>query len=283
MFSEHSANEWCIMSFSAEINQLRSRIASLEGLAEDAAVGVASLGVGAIDSALPWGGLPLGNLHELLGCRHGDGIQDGAALGFSALLLARFAAATGRPVLWVATGDLPYPPGLAALGLDPERLVMVRAYRATQGLWAMEEGLRCRALAGVLAETWGMDLTAARRLQLAARTSGVPALLLNHGEPVGPAATRWRVGPLAGHSDPALADPALADPALADPALADPALGVGAWRWRVELLRCRGRAVGDDGTVATWDVEWNDETRGLRLATPAGDRAAAPQRLRAAG
>lgn len=246
-----------------DIARLRSRIAALEGGAGEAVSGAVPLGVTEIDAALPWGGLPLDGLHEVAPVRHSDGIEDGAGMGFAAAMLGRLALSAGKPVLWVAAGDVPYAPGLAALGLPPERLVVVRTFRAAQILWAMEEGLRCRALAGVLAETWGMDLTAARRLHLGARASGVPALLLNHGNAVGPAVTRWRVGAAPGHSDPAL--------------------GVGPWRWRVELLRCRGRAVGDDGAVAVWEVEWNDETRGLRLAAVAGNRASVPERFRAAG
>ncbi|HTH16851.1 MAG TPA: hypothetical protein VL974_09380, partial [Magnetospirillum sp.] len=108
-----------------------------------------------------------------------------------------------------------------------------------------------------------VDLTAARRLQLAAKASGVPALLLNHGPACGAAVTRWRVG--------------------TSPSRSDPALGVGPWRWNVELLRCRGRGVDDRGRVAVWEVEWDEQARGLRLAAPAADRAAAPQRFRAAG
>lgn len=251
------------MSTATDLARLRSRIAALEGVGGEAVAGALPLGVAQMDTVLPWGGLALGCLHEVAGPHYGDGIADGPAAAFAAVLLGRMAAQAGKPVLWIGSGDEVYAPGLAALGLPPQRLVMVRPYRAAQALWAMEEGLRCRALAGVLAEAWRLDLTAARRLQLAARASGVPALLLNHGEPTGVAVTRWRVGAAASRSDPAL--------------------GVGTWSWRVELLRCRGRGVDDTGMVAAWEVEWDDEARSLRLAAPVGDRAAAPFRLRAAG
>jgi len=207
--------------------------------------------------------LALGCLHEVTGVPHGNGVGDGAATAFSAMLLGRLAAGERKPALWIGHGDMPYAPGLGQLGLGPERLVLVRPYRAAQSLWALEEGVRCRALAGVLAEVWDVDLTAARRLQLAAKASGVPALLLNHGPACGAAVTRWRVG--------------------TSPSRSDPALGVGPWRWNVELLRCRGRGVDDRGRVAVWEVEWDEQARGLRLAAPAADRAAAPQRFRAAG
>lgn len=246
-----------------DMGQLRSRIAALEGVGRDMVAGIEPLGIAAIDATLPWNGLPLGCLHEVAPCSHGDGIEDGAALGFAAVLLGRLAAGAGKPVLWVAAGDEPYAPGLAALGLPAERVVIVRSFRAAEMLWAVEEGLRCRALGGVLAELWKLDLTAARRLQLAARNSGVPVLVLNHGDAIGPAVTRWRAHGI--------------------PSQAPMGEGVGAWRWRLELLRCRGRSVGDHGMVAAWDVEWNDETRGLRLAAAAGDRAIEPTGWRAAG
>lgn len=238
------------------LEHLRARIAALEGGGQTGATDKAPLGVEAIDTALPWGGLPRGYLHEVQPSRHGDGIEDGAALAFAAFALARLGHAGGRPLLWIAAGDEPYAPGLAALGLPPERLVVVRAWKPAQALWALEEALRCPALGGILAEIWRLDLTGARRLQLAARNSGVAALLLNRGEAIGPAATRWRIGP--------------------QPSNGAPGEGVGAWRWRLDLLRCRGLAGDDRGVVATWDVEWDDETRGLRLAAAAGDRAAEP-------
>lgn len=251
------------MPTNAELTRLRSRIAALEGGGAEAEHGAVPLGLPEVDAVLPWGGLARGCLHEVAGRRHGDGIPDGAAVAFSAFLLGRLAMPAGKPVLWIGGDGETYAPGLAALGLPPSRVVIARPHKPAQVLWAMEEGLRCRALAGVLAESWALDLTAARRLQLAARASGVPALVLNHGEATGVAVTRWRVG--------------------ASPSRSDPALGVGAWCWQVELLRCRGRGVDDRGLVGLWHVEWDDETRGLRLAAPAGDRAAEPQRFRAAG
>ena len=147
-----------------------------------------ALGLPALDAALG-GGLPLGCLHEV-----GGAPGDGAALGFCAALLGRLAAA--GPVLWCQPQLDLYAPGLAACGLNPARLVVVTAARPADRLWALEEGLRCRALAAVLGEIDGLDPTAARRLQLAAETSGVTGFVL-HPEGGPPAqsvaATRWRV------------------------------------------------------------------------------------------
>jgi protein ImuA len=247
----------------SSLDRLRSRIATLEGTGRESVAGVISLGEAQVDAALPWGGLPLGCLHEVAPILSPEGIEDGAALGFAALLLGRLAAARGRPVLWVAARNDLYPPGLAGLGLAPERLLMVRPGPAAQGLWALEEAVRCAGLSGVLGEVRGIDFTAARRLQLAARGSGVAALLLNRGQPCGPAVTRWRVGPAPGEGLSAE--------------------GGRSWRWRLELTHCRGRGAGEEGVVSAWTVEWCDEARGFRVATPASDRSAGERAARRAG
>lgn len=243
--------------------QLRARVAALEGVGRESVAGIQPFGVAEIDRILPWGGAPLGCLHEIASVVRADEAEHGAALGFAALWLGRLAAGQGRPVLWVAERDDLYAPGLAALGLPVERLLVVRPKGAAQALWALEQGLQCRGVAGVLGEVWGLDFTAARRLQLAARASGVTALVVNRGEGTGTALTRWRVGPA--------------------PSEGPAEMGVGAWRWRLELCRCRGRGTGGDGCVATWLVEWNDETRCLRVAAPAGDRSAGAEMRRVAG
>jgi protein ImuA len=241
------------------LTQLRRRIAALEAADGQGRLAVLSLGVAEIDAALPWGGLPLGALHEIVTPDAGD---DGAALGFAAVLLGRLAARQDKPVVWVAGRDDLYAPGLAALGLPPDRLVVVRPGRGVRPQWAMEEGVRCPDLAGVAGEVWDLDVTAARRLQLAARTSGVIVLALNRGAGSNAALTRWRI-----ESSPSAAS-------------ID-----GHWtcRWRVTLSHCRGRGTGEEGSVAAWLVEWNDEAHCLRLAAVPGDRPALPWRRQAAG
>ena len=115
----------------------------------------------AIDAALPGGGgLSRAAVHEVLAA------EPGAAAGFCALLLAR----TGGTVLWIAAEPDAWPPGLARFGLSPADLVLVQAPRPVDGLWAMEEALRCPGVAGALLVLRTLDLTAARRLQLAAES-----------------------------------------------------------------------------------------------------------------
>lgn len=111
-----------------------------------------------------------------------------AAAGFVAMLALRCARA--RPdggIVWIAEDmiarelGLPYGRGLQAAGFPLERLVLVRTRRPQETLWAMEEALKSAA-AAVVAESWASakayDLTASRRLALAARRGGSPGLLL---------------------------------------------------------------------------------------------------------
>jgi protein ImuA len=217
---------------------LRARIARLDRSAAAGARATLPLSP-ELDAHLPWGGLPLAGLHEVLGD------EPGASLGFATLLLGRAQAAlSGRSLLWIAPDPDAYPPGLASLGLDAARLILVRAPRPADALWAAEEALRSPAIAAVLLLGPTPDLTAARRLQLAAETGGGIGILLRETpEENGPgvALTRWRVSPR-----PASA----ATPHhLGDPA------------WEIRLLRARG------GRPGAWLAEW-DAARG-RLDTPA--------------
>ena len=229
-----------------------------------------ALGVPAIDAVLPrsltGSGLLTGALHEIEAGPAPSGrvaSHDGAALGFAAHLLGRFG--TVRPsgtLLWCrrpfGTFDAPpYAPALAAW-FDPARLLMVTVRRDEDLFWAMEEGLRCPGMAAVLGETRATDLTAGRRLSLAAEKSGVPALLLR-SQPAPPQSvctTRWRVASAASQSTPGLGD-------------------VGAARWRVELKRNRFGAPRP--ATLTWLLEWNDETHCLSVVPQAhGGSAGAP-------
>jgi protein ImuA len=170
---------------------LRSAIAGIEAHSESAAARAPfKLSVArAFDGALG-GGLSDDSLHEIAPAQSGDGA---AATGFALALAARFVATSPRSstALLVSedfcareTGAL-YGPGLAAHGLGLGRLVVVRAPDAPALLWAMEEALKSGALAAVVGEMWSLtrhySLAASRRLLLAARAGGAPALLVHGG------------------------------------------------------------------------------------------------------
>lgn len=261
------------------LKELRGKIAAIErappvGQADIGAQagasahgGVFELGDAAIDRMLPWNGLPRGAVHEI---EPGDPRDHAAVSGFCAALVTRLLARRPeRPeqgdngmVLWCLRRDglydagVPHGAGLAAFGLDPERLMVVCGARDADVLWAMEEGLACRRLQAVIGEVKGGGLAASRRLSLAARSNGVAAFLLRpsgaRAKPRSSAAlTRWRIttAPAAPRGD------------------GEPSSGP---RWRVELTRCR------NGPARDWLMEWDYETRRLSVVAPVADRPAVP-------
>ena len=225
----------------AKLAALRARIQRLEGHRTAAGAAVLPLGLAPIDAVLPEGGLSRAAVHEIAGADAGDGAGDGAATGFCAAIAGRLLAADAqaRPVLWLSPGRDLYAPGLAACGLTPGRLLTAGGLKRKDLIWALETALRSGTLAGVVAEVAGLDLTSARRLQLAAEAGRTPALLLAPTPPVGPVAavTRWVVSALRGTEGTRRVGAELAPP-------------VGRARWHTRLVKCRGGRPGD------WTVCW---------------------------
>ena len=178
--------------------QLRHDVARLEGCLDSPRL---SLGVDSLDSALA-GGLALGRVHMLCG-RPG---HDGALTGFAAALVRRLAARSDGPVVWcpaaaMGGSGMLYAAGLAALGIDPGRLLIVDAPGPTRRLAAVEDILRTEGLAAVVVEYDGLNQSSdywmrlARRAQLAAEASGTTGLLL--GWPVAASGfeSQWHISP----------------------------------------------------------------------------------------
>lgn len=135
------------------------------------------------------GGLARGALHDIHAREAGD---SAAAIGFSLAWAARAGKASpGRPIVWIGADQAnwengaPYGPGLAAHGLDPDALILVRTTKIQDTLWALEETLRSHAPAAVIGEFSGSpkayDLTASRRLLLAAQAGQSVGLLVFAG------------------------------------------------------------------------------------------------------
>jgi protein ImuA len=112
----------------------------------------------------------------------------------------------------------------------------------------------------VVAEVARLSMTASRRLQLAAETSGAIGIAIRRwrrqteaadfGQPTA-AVTRWRVTAL--------------------PSAPLPVPGVGRARWQLELIRCRA------GESADFLVEACDAKGRLGLFADLADRSLAPQ------
>ncbi len=158
------------------------------------------------DAHLPWGGLATGGLHDVVAA------DAGMASAFCALICARLADAggSGATVLWcegarALDAGMLHGPGLRRFGLDPERLTLACTGRDAEILWAMEEGLRCASLAAVVGAVRGASLSQTRRLQFAAESHGVSALMLRPpaaGAAPSAAMTRWRIDPVPGKAAP---------------------------------------------------------------------------------
>lgn len=228
--------------------------------------------------------LARGALHEVQALASADmPAATGFALALALRALRRDGAGEGRPLLWVRQdmADTEFgrldAPGLAALGLDPARLILVRARDGAEALRAAGDAVRCAGLGGLLIEIWGtpkaLDLTATRRLGLRAASSGVTSFLLHRAAQVMPTAvaTRWQVAPAA--SFPLEGD------------------APGAPAFHATLLRHRGGEGGRPVEGGDWKLEWDHEACTFRdldplsramVPIPAGrpDRAAAPETRR---
>ena len=181
-------------------------------------------------------------LHELYACDQGDAAS---GAGFA---IALALAAGALPMVWIRTeacergGGRLHACGLAELGLAADRIVVVVVADEAALLRAAADAARCTGLGTLLIETWGrapgIDLTATRRLMLAAEASGVTVLSLRVGAEPSPsaAASRWGVA------------------SVASAALEANAPGLPAFD--IELLRRRGGPPG-----ARWRVEWNRDAK----------------------
>jgi len=192
---------------------------------------------------------------------------DAAAVGYMLARLPR----TNAPVLWVQDrlsrreSGRPY---LAGIG-TARPIIMVDLSRAVDVLWALEDGLRCRALGAVVGEIWGdppaLDFTATKRLAMRAEAADVPCWLIRRAAAANLSAARdrWRIGSVASATHPH-------DPQAP-----------GHPRWALELFRSRRSKPGH------WVAEYDRSADRLYRAAPVRDGAVATgdgtARQRAAG
>ncbi|CCJ06697.1 ImuA family protein [Methylocystis sp. SC2] len=202
-----------------------------------------ALGAESLDRRLG-GGILRAALHEAYA---GTAADAPAATGFALALARRSMAGEGKPLLWArpealsAESGAPYPPGLADIGLDPAAVAFIRVRDAREALQAGAEAARCASVGATLIELFGearaYDLTASRRLALAAAAAGAPIFIARVAASPAPsaAASRWLVRaapsrPLGGNAP-------------------------GSAAFTVFLLRQRGGAAGQESQE--WRVEWN--------------------------
>ena len=235
----------------------RRILAAVAGSLEDPAslerVPALSSGCPALDRALPEKGFRPGTLVEWLFRGEGDGT---ATLAFRAAAGACGGGCRGGGAVVVLdrTGEF-YPLAAVAQGIEPARLIVVHPGNKADHTWALDQALRCPAVAAVVA--WPesldgkLDGRTFRRLQLAAEQGGGLGLLIR---------------PESVRRQPSWADVRL----LVEPLPSRSPYGRRApcthgRRMRVVLLRCRGgghhvlHAVGEQ----TVEVEIDHETHPL--------------------
>jgi protein ImuA len=209
-------------------------------------------GVASLDAALA-GGVAYGRIHEIYAAEAGDA---SAAAGLAVAMTTGMTQGQ-RSVMWLRShraatqggfvqasgwGDLGGAPGNGLLGLVPDTMALLRT---------AVDALRCASLGAVIVEGWGamreLDLTASRRLALAAERSGVPLFVLRFdATPVPSAAqTRWQVAAMPSHELPGRAP--------------------GMPAFDITLLRQRSGPCGLD-----WRLEWDRDQRKFREAALSG-------------
>ncbi|MDN4630103.1 hypothetical protein QCD71_01145 [Sphingomonas sp. PsM26] len=232
----------------ASLRHLKRQIAAIEqreGLC-DSAVDTVRVGTGhdGIDQAIG-GGLARGRLHEVFA--H-DAADAGCAAGFVGMLAVRL----GGSLVWLREDaaekqGVLHVGGLVELGIDPSHLILGVLPDPLAVLRAAADVVRCPAVGVAVIEMRRnpamLDLTAGRRLALAAESSGVTVLLLRIDAQPSPSAadTRWSAS-------------AAASAPLEANAPGYPVLDV-------TLLRQRGRP-GD----GRWLVEWDRDQASFRAA-----------------
>lgn len=234
------------MSESAiKLAALRSRISGIEFRQAGMPV-LFSTGHKGVDRTLG-GGLAQGRLHELFAAS----VDDAASAAGFAVMLALRALEPGKALLWLRTdtaerraGDF-HAPGFVELGGDPDMLLLALAPDDVTMLRCAADAARCAGLGVAVIECWGspraLDLTASRRLALAAEKSGVTLLLLrmDAGASNSAADTRWQV--------------------TAAPSQELEANAPGPAVLEIELLRRRAGPAGQH-----WRVEWDRDERSFR-------------------
>ncbi|HEY9193567.1 MAG TPA: translesion DNA synthesis-associated protein ImuA [Methyloversatilis sp.] len=128
-------------------------------------------GHAALDTELPGGGWPPGEMTELLTDCSGHG-----ELSLLLPLLVRSSQNEGW-IAWVAPPHIPGIPALASAGLRTPRLLIVRASTTGERAWALRQALRSDACTAVVGWLDHVDTALLRRLQLAVRETTMPLLL----------------------------------------------------------------------------------------------------------
>lgn len=166
---------------------------------------------------------------------------------FALALAGQLCRANGGTVLWVreAWQSVQLNPVSFASYLNPQQVLMAQAPSHIDALACAEEALRSGRMTLVVMElSQPIGLTEGRRLQLAAQHGNAMGLcLLPEGMGSNAAQTRWHCAPVFDLSDDA-------DSTLQ--------------RWQIIKNK--------SGTLGSWDVKWDAQTRRVNVVSEAAQR-----------
>lgn len=194
-----------------DLDALRAQIAALEKRPVLAGGAALAAQRNSDDELLGLLKAPPGLLHEVFA----DALKEsGAALGFTLGLAQSLIVRNRQALIYLQLSaeaqeiGLPYGIGLTAFGLTPDTLVIGRIAGIPELLWAVEEALACRAVAGVIVDLAShpkaLDFTVSRRISLRAAAAGTSAFLIRYGtgREASAARLRWHVKPTVSAGQP---------------------------------------------------------------------------------
>jgi hypothetical protein len=248
------------------VHRLAEQVRRIERSALPGEAAGISSGCAALDGLLPQGGFMPGTLVEWLAAGPASGADT------LALVVARQAAAVtpekrpgGHVVVVDRHGEF-YPPAARGVGLNLAELIVVRPRSERDERWAVDQALRCRGVASLVAWPERLDGRTFRRWQLAAEAGGCLGMLLRperaRREPSWAEARLW-VEPRSNGAPPSVVGSAVRTKelrALRERVVraTDPA-GRRVW---VEVLHARGGATG-----RSVELEIDDATHVVRVAS----------------
>ncbi len=186
------------------LENLKTQIAGIDGRISRQLM---PLAVDSLDSALS-GGLALGRVHMMCGMMQAHGVVTGFVTALLMRLFVHLSAvgtSTG-PIVWCPASSLGgagmlYGHGLAALGLDPARVLSDATPHTARRMAALDDIARTDGLTAVVAEYDGMQKSSdywmrlMRRIQLAAESSRVTVFLLGAPLAANGCETVWHIAP----------------------------------------------------------------------------------------
>lgn len=180
------------------VSRLSREIRTLETAGRPGGVRVSSGSVG-MDRCLPGGGYAKGSMLELVhgGMSHRRGLFCGMGLMGLGVRIAKEWVSDGKYLVILDRDRQFYAPGVAAMGVPLERLIVLQPSSESDAIWGMDQALRNSAVGAVVAWVHRLEDRVARRLQLATEHGGGLGVLLRdfHSSRTSPSWSdvQWRV------------------------------------------------------------------------------------------